>query len=75
MKIALAVAIETGIPWFECFTRIALAELQADGTDRRGVEAQLRTAAVIAERLRSPWLSYSVTLAIASAARSITPPP
>jgi ATP/maltotriose-dependent transcriptional regulator MalT/DNA-binding SARP family transcriptional activator len=70
MKTALAVAIETGIPWFECLARIALAQLQADGSDRRGVEAQLRTADVIAERLRSPWLSYSITLAAANAARS-----
>jgi LuxR family maltose regulon positive regulatory protein len=71
MKTALAVAIETGIPWFECLARIALAQLQTDGADRRSVEAQLRTAASIAERLRSPWLSYSVELAAANAARSI----
>ncbi len=69
-KTALAVAVETGIPWFECLARIALTQLQDDGADRRGVEAQLRTAAAIAERLRSPWLSYAVELATANAARS-----
>ena len=35
-KMALAVAVETGIPWFECLARIALADLQAAGGDRRG---------------------------------------
>lgn len=71
IKTALAVAVETGIPWFECLARIALAQIQTDGADRRSVEAQLRAAAAIAERLRSPWLSYAVELAVANAARSI----
>ena len=57
-KTALAVAVEAGIPWFECLARIGLALVQVDGADRRGAEAQLRTAAALAERLRSPWLSY-----------------
>jgi ATP/maltotriose-dependent transcriptional regulator MalT/DNA-binding SARP family transcriptional activator len=69
-RTALAVAVETGIPWFECLARIALTQLSTDGVDRRGVDAQLRTAAAIAERLRSPWLSYSASLAAADAARS-----
>jgi DNA-binding SARP family transcriptional activator len=69
-KTALAVAIEAGIPWFECLARVALAQIQTDGANRRGVEAQLRTAGAIAERLRSPWLSYAVQLASATAARS-----
>jgi hypothetical protein len=66
---ALAVAIETGIPWFECLARIALAQAQGASVDRRGVEAQLRGAQAIAERLRSPWLRYAVELAASDAAR------
>ncbi|TMH22379.1 MAG: hypothetical protein E6H64_05710 [Betaproteobacteria bacterium] len=69
-KMALAVAIETGIPWFECLARIVLAQVQMGAADRRGVEAQLRGAEAIAERLRSPWLSYAAQLAASEAARS-----
>jgi DNA-binding SARP family transcriptional activator len=69
-KMALTVAVETGIPWFECLARIAIAQLQVGTADRRGVEAQLRGAGAIAERLRSPWLAYAVRLAAADAARS-----
>jgi DNA-binding SARP family transcriptional activator len=68
-RTAVAVAIETGIPWFECLARIEVVQMQSDGADRRGAEAQLRTAAAIAERLRSAWLSYAVGLATAGAHR------
>ena len=67
-KLALAVAVETGIPWFECLARIALAQLQMGSSDRRGAQAQLRAAETIAERLRSPWLSYAAKLAASEAA-------
>ncbi|HEX7271271.1 MAG TPA: BTAD domain-containing putative transcriptional regulator [Casimicrobiaceae bacterium] len=65
-KLALALAVETGIPWFECLARIALAVSGA--SDRRGAEAQLRTAEAIAERLRAPWLAYAVRLAAGATA-------
>jgi ATP/maltotriose-dependent transcriptional regulator MalT/DNA-binding SARP family transcriptional activator len=67
-KLALALAVETGIPWFECLARIALAQLQMGASDRRGAEAQLRAAETIADRLRSPWLSYAAKLAASEAA-------
>jgi DNA-binding SARP family transcriptional activator len=68
-RTALAVAIETAIPWFECLARLAVARLQSDEADRRGVEAHLRMATAIAERLESPWLSYAVGLATANVLR------
>ena len=68
-KSALSVAIETGIPWFECLARILLARLHARSTDSRGAEAQLRGALTLAERLGSPWLHYAVDLVAATIAR------
>ena len=68
-KLSLALAVETGIPWFECIARIALAQLGA--ADLRSVDAQLRGARTIAERLRSPLLSYVVDLASAGVAASM----
>jgi len=68
-KAALVIAIESGIPWFECLARIALAQLQAGSTDRRGAEAQLRGALSLAEHLRSPWLRYAAHLAAGALAR------
>jgi ATP/maltotriose-dependent transcriptional regulator MalT/DNA-binding SARP family transcriptional activator len=65
-KLALALSVETGIPWFECLARIEIA--QTGAADRPSVEAQLRAAEEIAERLRSPWLKYSVRLAASAAA-------
>jgi len=65
-KLALALAIETGVPWLECLARIALA--QTGASDRRASEAQLRAAEVIAERLRAPWLAYAVRLAASATA-------
>jgi DNA-binding SARP family transcriptional activator len=68
-RMALVVAVETGIPWFECLARAALADLQAAGADRRGAAAQLRGAEAIAERLRSPWLAFVTALLAAEVAR------
>ena len=67
-KLTLALAVETGIPWFEALARVELAQMQVDAGDRRAIEAQLRAAADIAERTRSPWLSYAVQLASAAGA-------
>jgi DNA-binding SARP family transcriptional activator len=67
-KLALALAIEAGIPWFECLARIALAQRLSAGDDQRGVGAQLRAAESIAQRLRSPWLAYAARLAASGAA-------
>jgi DNA-binding SARP family transcriptional activator len=69
-KVALALAVEAGIPWFECLARIAFAHRLAASADHRGVAAQFRAAEAIAERLRSPWLAYAVQLATSSAALS-----
>ena len=69
-KMALAVAIETGIPWFECLARIALAQLHATGTERHNADAQLRAAESIARRLRSPWLQFGTSVAAATVARA-----
>ena len=68
-RMALAVAVETGIPWFECLARIALAELHALGADRHGGEAQLRSAEALALRLRSPWLIFNTRLVATELAR------
>ena len=72
-KLALALAAEAGIQWFECLARIAVAQRLASGADQRGVAAQLRAAEAIAERLRSPWLAYAVQLAASSAALGSLP--
>jgi DNA-binding SARP family transcriptional activator len=68
---ALAVAVETGIPWFECLARLALADLQAGSDDRLGAQAQLRAAESIAQRLASPWLDFNVKLLAAEVARAV----
>ena len=67
-KLALALAIEAGMPWFECLARIALAQRLSAGEDQRNAGAQLRTAESIAQRLGSPWLSYAARLAASGAA-------
>jgi ATP/maltotriose-dependent transcriptional regulator MalT/DNA-binding SARP family transcriptional activator len=67
-KLALALAIEAGMPWFECLARIALAQRLSAGEDQRNAGAQLRAAESIAQRLSSPWLSYAARLAASSAA-------
>jgi DNA-binding SARP family transcriptional activator len=67
-KLAVAVAAETGISWLECFARVAAAQLLAAEGDRRGAEAQVRGAEVIAEKVKSPLLRVPVALAAAGAA-------
>jgi DNA-binding SARP family transcriptional activator len=67
-KAALALAVETGMPWLECLARIALAQTLGDEGDRRGREAQLRSAAALAERSRSDLLRFCAGLAAAGAA-------
>ena len=69
-RMALAVAIETGIPWFECLARIALVQHSAAGPDHHAAEAQLRAAESIAQRLKSPWLRFGTRLASAAVARA-----
>ncbi len=68
MKTALALSVELGIPWLECLARTAWAQLLCADGDRRGSDAQLRGAEVIAERVRSPLLRVPVHLAAAGAA-------
>ena len=67
-KLAVAVAVELGIPWLECFARVASAQLLATEGDRRGAEAQIRGAEVIAERVKSPLLRVPVHVAAAGVA-------
>lgn len=67
-KLAIAVAVELGIPWLECFARIGAAQLATAEGDRRGAEAQVRSAEVIAERVRSPLLRVPVHFAAAGTA-------
>jgi LuxR family maltose regulon positive regulatory protein len=67
-RTALAVAVEAGVPWFECLARIALSQLLSGEGDRRGGDAQLRSAEAIAQRLRSPWLRSGAAVAAAAAA-------
>jgi len=67
-KMALAVAVEIGIPWLECFARVASAQLLAADGDRRGADAQIRGAEVIADRIRSPLLRLPVLIAAAGTA-------
>ena len=68
-RMALAVAVETGIPWLECLARLALVDLQVIGADRRGGEAQLRDAGALATRLHCPWLDFNTALRAAWVAR------
>ena len=67
-KLAVAVAVELGIPWLECFARVAAAQLLAAEGDRRGAEAQIRSAEGIAERSKSPLLRVPAQIAFAGAA-------
>ncbi len=69
-RMALAVAVEIGIPWLEFLARIALVQQCATGTDRHGADVQLRAAENIALRLRSPWLQFGARLASAAIARA-----
>jgi DNA-binding SARP family transcriptional activator len=67
-KMALAVAVELGIPWLECLARIAWAQALSTDGDERGAEAQLRGADALADRVRSPLLRVSTQLATAGVA-------
>ena len=67
-KSATELAVETGLPWLECLARVALGQLLAERDDRRGGEAQLRGAAMLAERLHSALLRFAVQLVAAQAA-------
>jgi ATP/maltotriose-dependent transcriptional regulator MalT len=62
-KLALALAVEIGIPWLECLARVVSAQLLAAEGDHRGASAQARGAEEIAKRTRSPLLSVSSQLA------------
>jgi ATP/maltotriose-dependent transcriptional regulator MalT/DNA-binding SARP family transcriptional activator len=68
-KTALALAVETGLPWLECLARLALAQALGDDGDRRARESQLRSAEALAERSQSDLLRFCARLAAASAAR------
>ncbi len=67
-KTALALAVETGLPWLECLARLALAQALGDGGDRRARDAQLRAAEALAERTGSDLLRFCARLAAAGAA-------
>ena len=69
VRMALAVAVETGIPWLECLARLALADLQITGADLRSGEAQLRDVEILAAGLHCPWLDFNIGFRAASVAR------
>jgi ATP/maltotriose-dependent transcriptional regulator MalT/DNA-binding SARP family transcriptional activator len=67
-KAAAALAVECGAPWLECFARAALAQVLAEGGDRRAADAQLRAAEALSERLASALAGFAISLARAGAA-------
>jgi ATP/maltotriose-dependent transcriptional regulator MalT/DNA-binding SARP family transcriptional activator len=68
-KTAHALAVETGVPWLECLSRVAVASAMGDEGERRARDAHLRAARELAERARSDLLLFGVQLAQADAAR------
>jgi DNA-binding SARP family transcriptional activator len=74
-KTAHALAVETGVPWLECLSRIAAAVSMGDEGDRRVREAHLRAARELAGRARSDLLLFGVQLAQAEAARAASDVP
>jgi len=68
---ALELAIEAGMPWLECLARAALADMLARAGDRRGCEAQLRSAAAVSDRMHSVLLRFIVQLAAAQSAAAM----
>lgn len=64
-RLAVALAAETGLPWLECLARCALAQCLAGVPDRRGSDAQLRSAEALALAQRSAWLLFCAHLAAA----------
>jgi ATP/maltotriose-dependent transcriptional regulator MalT/DNA-binding SARP family transcriptional activator len=67
-RLAVADAVDAGIPWLECLTRIAWAQLLSGVGDRRGAEAQIRSAEALARGARAPLLEAAVQLTLAGAA-------
>ncbi|HSC93586.1 MAG TPA: BTAD domain-containing putative transcriptional regulator [Burkholderiales bacterium] len=67
-KLAVAIGVELGIPWLECFARIAAAQLLAAEGDRRGAEAQVRGAESVAEMVNSPLLRVPARVVAAGVA-------
>jgi len=67
-KLAVAIAVELGVPWLECFARIATAQLLAAEDDRRGAEAQVRGAVAVADRVNSPLLRVPAHIVAAGVA-------
>ena len=70
-KAALALALETGMPWLECLARAALGVLLAERGDRRGCEAQLRSAEALSQAQKSALLQFAAQLAAANAALAL----
>lgn len=69
-KTAHALAVETGVPWLECLSRIAAAVSMGDEGEHRTRDAHLRAAHELAGRARSDLLLFGVQLAQADAARA-----
>jgi DNA-binding SARP family transcriptional activator len=68
-KTAHAVAVETGMPWLECLTRVAVAQSLGEEGDRRSRDAHLSAARNLADRARSDLLRFWVSLAQADVFR------
>ncbi len=68
-KSAHALAVETGMPWLECLSRVAVAQSLGEEGDRRARDAHLRAAASLAQRTGSALLRFWVALAQAEASR------
>ncbi len=69
-KSAYAAAVECGVPWLECLTRIAVAQSLIDESDRRARDAHLRAALGLAEQAGSRLLACWARLAQADAAHA-----
>jgi LuxR family maltose regulon positive regulatory protein len=65
---AARLALEAGLPWLECLSRIAMAQALGAAGDRHGAEAQLRGAEALALRLGSALLQLAALLAQAAVA-------
>ena len=51
---AVLLAVEAGLPWLECLSRLSMSQRLAMTGDRQGAEAQSRSAEALTERLASP---------------------
>ena len=65
---AALLAVEAGLPWFEGFAHVAIAQLLAIAGERAGAESQVRLAEALAQRLGSPLLRLSVLFTQAAVA-------